>query len=646
MRLTLRTLLAWLDDTLSPGEVREIGRQVSDSSFAKELVDRIHRVTRQRRLSVPPRTGADAVDANIVASYLDNELDPELVAELEKKCLTSDVHLAEVASVHQILSLIGQKAKVPAEARRRMYGLVRGREAVTSKVQRASLQEEPGPVSEPVQPWVIPPPPARPLYEVYGPAVGVLALIIVMCLTALRTLTPTVAPNVVPNMAIKNQIVRANQEPNKANPALPPLAAKDAEEPAAKAEKPAATEVAKADAKPAAERDADKPAKPASEIPAGAVGLAKKPGGILLRYNPERREWQRLTEATPLREQDRLIGLDPFRSTVELGTADLELVGDTEVWARATPATHAARLTLAQGRIVLHGTTPSLPFEILFAGKTITVTPPPGGAVGIERVNRRLEGESNPRPSVLRLFAADGPTIVVAQDHKETLDEAGTVTVEPNGTFTDKAAKAPPSWVTETEPPPFDQKVGAQFAKYFRADRPIVANLLEAIEDEQKDVARKAIQALKAVGDDTFIVEALKRRGDPNAATVRRHAITILRDVLAQDGDAAKSLHEQLISSFGDEDGATAEKLLIGYTPKEAADPATYARLVQILGVTDDAAVGVRELALYQLEELTGRDDLGYDPENVKPENKGLKAWRALVKDGDLRPAGAKPAVK
>ena len=39
MRLTLRTLLAWLDDTLSPSEVREIGKQVAESPFAQELVD-------------------------------------------------------------------------------------------------------------------------------------------------------------------------------------------------------------------------------------------------------------------------------------------------------------------------------------------------------------------------------------------------------------------------------------------------------------------------------------------------------------------------------------------------------------------------------------------------------------------------------
>ncbi|MBX6313975.1 MAG: hypothetical protein IRY99_13820, partial [Isosphaeraceae bacterium] len=153
MRLTLRTLLAWLDDTLPPAEVREIGQQVSETPVAQELVERIHRVTRRRRLTVPPSTGPEATDPNLVASYLDNELPPDQVAEFEKRCLTSDVHLAEVASVHQILSLIGQKAKVPPEARQRMYHLVRGREAVSSRVPRAFAPPKPEPITAPVPPW-------------------------------------------------------------------------------------------------------------------------------------------------------------------------------------------------------------------------------------------------------------------------------------------------------------------------------------------------------------------------------------------------------------------------------------------------------------------------------------------------------------
>src|SRR3954454_2024224 len=141
MRLTLRTLLAWLDDTLPATQVRDIGKQVAESPFAQELVDRIHRVTRQRRFTVPSNTGPDATDPNLVAGYVDNDLEPDLVAEYEKKCLTSDVNLAEGACVHQILSLLGQKVQVPAEAKSRMYQLVRGRESIPPpRSDRASTQ--------------------------------------------------------------------------------------------------------------------------------------------------------------------------------------------------------------------------------------------------------------------------------------------------------------------------------------------------------------------------------------------------------------------------------------------------------------------------------------------------------------------------
>ena len=70
MRLTLRTLIAWLDDTLTPAEVRAIGQQVAESPFAKDLVARVQRVTRQRRLTYPGDPGSEATDPNLVAGYL------------------------------------------------------------------------------------------------------------------------------------------------------------------------------------------------------------------------------------------------------------------------------------------------------------------------------------------------------------------------------------------------------------------------------------------------------------------------------------------------------------------------------------------------------------------------------------------------
>src|SRR5438105_7760798 len=144
MRLTLRTLLAYLDDTLEPSEIKQIGQKVAESDAAQELIARLKQVTRRRRLTTPPDTAnGEPFDPNTVAAYLDNELPSEQVAELEKLCLESDVHLAEVAACHQILTLVlGEPALVPPTARERMYGLVKGREAIPFR--KARLREGAG----------------------------------------------------------------------------------------------------------------------------------------------------------------------------------------------------------------------------------------------------------------------------------------------------------------------------------------------------------------------------------------------------------------------------------------------------------------------------------------------------------------------
>src|SRR5262245_39005482 len=125
MRLTLRTLLAYLDDILEPSQAREIGDKLNESSFASSLVSRIREVMRRRRLTAPTLSGPGVgVDPNAVAEYLDNTLAPDGVADIEKICLESDVHLAEVAACHQILTLaLGEPVNIPAQTRERMYAL-------------------------------------------------------------------------------------------------------------------------------------------------------------------------------------------------------------------------------------------------------------------------------------------------------------------------------------------------------------------------------------------------------------------------------------------------------------------------------------------------------------------------------------------
>ena len=54
MRLTLRTLLAYVDDILEPAQAKEIGRKVAESDAATALLSRIRDVMRRRRLTAGP----------------------------------------------------------------------------------------------------------------------------------------------------------------------------------------------------------------------------------------------------------------------------------------------------------------------------------------------------------------------------------------------------------------------------------------------------------------------------------------------------------------------------------------------------------------------------------------------------------------
>lgn len=125
MRLTLRTLIAYLDDVLEPSQIKEIGKKLEESSYASSLVERIKDVMRRRRLTAPEVEGPGSnPDPNTVAEYLDNTLTPESVADVEKICLNSDVNLVEVAATHQILTLVlGEPATVNPDTRDRIYAL-------------------------------------------------------------------------------------------------------------------------------------------------------------------------------------------------------------------------------------------------------------------------------------------------------------------------------------------------------------------------------------------------------------------------------------------------------------------------------------------------------------------------------------------
>ena len=122
MRLTLRTLLAYLDGVLDRQDAAVLETKVSESENARRLVTRIDEVSRRSQME-PPRVDsrAPSADANAMADYLDGTMPADQVSTHELGCLDSDALLAEAASCHQVLSrVVREPAKVPERTRNRL----------------------------------------------------------------------------------------------------------------------------------------------------------------------------------------------------------------------------------------------------------------------------------------------------------------------------------------------------------------------------------------------------------------------------------------------------------------------------------------------------------------------------------------------
>ncbi len=617
MRLTLRTLLAWLDDTLPAAEVRQIGKQVAESSFAQELVDRTYRVTRQRRLLVPASTGPEATDPNLVAAYLDSELSAEEVAEYEKKCLTSDVNLAEVASVHQILSLIGQKAKVPPEARHRMYRLIKGRESANTHASRAFPATPAAPVTPPIRPWSGPSAPVRPMAERVGIAALVVGLIGVVAWTAVSTLAPEVMPTRT-NRAPEPAPEVASAEPAASGVAVPPKPdpEADARNRAAEAKNAAALDAAKADA---ANRSAP-------------IKLAKG-DSLAFGWNSDKGDWSRLNEASTIKDETRLLNLAPLWSTLQADTARVVLIGDSEVTVAGGDRGAAVKIGFGRGRAVVKGGPDGLPYLIRSGGRSLSVTNAPGTSVGLEKVWKIGPGVVESGAPPLSVFVPEGEVGLAIGEKKETIKGPGAATMDDSGAIKLVAKPTIPPWVAEAGPMPSEKELGGRFLKLFSPSGSVVRDLVQAVDGDDQDVRRLAIQGLGSVGNAEMIVPVLN-----NAMTdpaTRRAAADVLRGMLARGGDAAKAVRSELVKVFGQDLAADSEKLLVGFTPEDGRREATYSELVRLLSTPD---LGTRELALQSLMSLTGRDSLEFDP--TRPEGKGLKAWQDLLHRKELtRPA-------
>jgi hypothetical protein len=125
MQLSLRTLLAFEDNIFDTEQQRRLERIIPAHEPSSQILARIRSVIRDPHISVPGRNNyQEELDPNIVAEYLDYQMSKEYQDQFENFCLASDKYLAELASVHQIISnVLGEPARISRECRFRCYDL-------------------------------------------------------------------------------------------------------------------------------------------------------------------------------------------------------------------------------------------------------------------------------------------------------------------------------------------------------------------------------------------------------------------------------------------------------------------------------------------------------------------------------------------
>jgi hypothetical protein len=301
MRLTLRTLVAWRDHTLSPADRLDMDAKVAASEAAHVLSDRIDRAIADDTL--PPPHGHAAADPNAVAEYLDNVLPVAALDGFERACLQSNELLAEVAASHRLLAEVNLDPQVlPTPGRAEQAGLLAAFRSRAEAVARAAATEPatapptPTASTSPVTPLTpdaiavrrssADVPPAR-AAERSSRAAWLLA---VSALLLLGTLTGVLAWSVGRGRLMATRNAAGTGRPAADTPRSPPEAAVETPDPAAMAAAVPRADMPRADvpgtaapvapSPPAAEPtiDAPRPAVPPSPAPPDTVpDPAKQP---------------------------------------------------------------------------------------------------------------------------------------------------------------------------------------------------------------------------------------------------------------------------------------------------------------------------------------------------------------------------------
>jgi hypothetical protein len=686
MRLTLRTLLAYLDDTLEAAAAKEIGQKLTETPTAQELVSRIKEVTRRRRVTAPPLAGDD-VDPNTLAEYLDNLLPADAVAQLETRCLESDVHLAEAAACHQILTLIGQPAGVSNEMRQRMYDLVHAiesipaeRRPVVSSSSRAIappsvFKQRPllarlltgaaillGTVGFSWLVWVSLPPrdtglsgeqgvaqgdsesgtrghfiPSRRSLDSEEPALPAIPLD--------RSLLPSGQGTEAQSKA--EDLARSSEN----QPVDSPEPSQDMADTTAEASRDEATDPEsrmpdEAVAAPPAESSEPVPTPPTPEPPAeklpAVLANYVSNSGVLLFLDESNREWRRVRlssadSRSDVHESERLLCLPWYRATLQVATGStVELVGETEVTLLPPEEGIDAHLQLDRGKLLLGTNQPQATFQVDFLNQSWRLTlSAPEDVVGLAVTPVWRPGAAFLYEAVVLVPRGEVEFHSPSQAHQL----GGPVQLRWNssvGLRDKESLGVRPAWFEREDLTTSEIRAAAVLEDDLGFEGSIALAMFDATTNERKELRHLGVECLGAIGRLPSLIEVMNTR---DRREMRQWGIAAARRYIARGQVQEDAMRQALFIKFSKSreyaDGVI--DLLRGYSDAEfqQLQKKEYEALIKLL--SPDRELLIRELAITNLEDLAGKPlNTNYNPD--KPKDSDIAAWQRAANDGRLPP--------
>lgn len=660
MRLTLRTLLAYLDDVLPPAETKELGKRISESESASDLVARIKEVLRRRRVAAP-ELGAGP-DPNTVAEYLDNLLSSEAVAAHERACLNDDEVLAETAASHQVLALVlGQPITVPEGKRDALYRLAP--QAATADHDAAA------PV---VKPKAGPPPvgeitaemeavqraaDGRPVGKMLAAAAALLACLAVFAVVWQSDEALTGGPRPVADagpvepLPIDGGAVRVEERPGLddafvemiSNPSpevnTPPAPVDDAaaETPAAVTEVPAeppaeTVETGDAEMPAAAGPDQDAPPAAPAEPPAVEAFAYRFGGDGVLFSRAGEAGWGVVPGGSELAAGTQVVVPPTFTGVVAVsGGPDggsLELVlGGARAELLPADAEFGGGVALRDGRLAVRNVGEEEAVLRLVAGAANELRLGPGG-VALAEVRRPAPprvGDAAAGPAavvaLVKGFATAGP-LGRAEDDPPVVETFGGEAVEPEGLI---------EWSGSPNDSTLTRRYQTMFEKLLPAEGGVAGVLPAVLNEPIYRMSEMAAETLSLMEDGRSLVLGLSSDHEET----RRASIDGLRRWVAADPARLAVLQQELRERYRAETADRLATLVRGFSEEDLRKRSVSMRLLDDLL---DEDVAVREAAFAVLRRQVPRN-FEYRPNASPPSrNAATRRWRDYVEEqGALR---------